>query len=155
MNKSEIAKAMENEVSSRGCFIVDIEVSRDNDITLTIEKKEGIVEMDDCVQLSDAFHAIFNQDEEDYSLTVSSAGLDQPFKVAAQFEKAIGTPVTVRLRDSRKLTGTLKAYSPDGLTLSYQAREAVDGKKKKVLVDREETFPLDSINSVIPYITFE
>jgi hypothetical protein len=41
--------------------------------------------------INDAFVAIFDRDVEDYSLTVTSAGLDQPFSVLKQYLKAIGT----------------------------------------------------------------
>ena len=84
---------MEEAVAARGCFIVDAQVRRDNDVLLTVESAEGTVDMDDCVALSESFQAIFDRDEEDYSLTVSSAGLDQPFKVLRQFLKAVGSEV--------------------------------------------------------------
>ncbi len=146
---------MEPEVAARGCFIVEVTVSADNDIEFAVESEEGIVVMEDCVALSDAFHNHFNQDEEDYGLTVTSAGLDQPFKVMKQYIKAIGTEVEVSLRGGRRLTGTLTAADSEGISLRYSQKEAVEGKKKKEMVEHNDTFPFTEINAVVPHIVFE
>ena len=91
---------------------------------------------------------------EDYSLTVSSAGLDQPFKVQRQFEKAVGSKVEVALKGGKKMVATLVAADQDSITLKYSVKEAVEGKKKKELVEHEDRFTMDQVNSVRPYITF-
>ena len=80
MNESVIVDAIKEEIVARGFFIVEVSVSKDNDVTLTIESETGLVELDDCVSLSRFFETKFDREVEDYSLTVSSAGLDQPFK---------------------------------------------------------------------------
>ena len=81
MNVSEILDAIGGEIVARNCFLVDLSVSKDNDIVLTIESENGKIELEDCVSLSRFFESKFDREVEDYSLTVSSAGLDQPFKV--------------------------------------------------------------------------
>ena len=82
---------MQDEIVARKCFLVDVTVSRDNDVELVIESEDGIVTLDDCVELSHKFEEKFDREKEDYSITVGSAGLDQPFKVLKQYLKAIGT----------------------------------------------------------------
>ena len=89
MNVSEILDAIGGEIVARNCFLVDISVSKDNDIVLTIESENGKIELEDCVSLSRFFESKFDREVEDYSLTVSSAGLDQPFKVLKQYLKAV------------------------------------------------------------------
>ena len=89
MNVSDIIDAINDEIVARGCFIIEVSVSKDNDIVLTVEKEEGVIELDDCVSLSRYFESKFDREAEDYSLTVSSAGLDQPFKVFRQYQKAL------------------------------------------------------------------
>ena len=155
MRVSEIQDAMESAIVARGCFIVSIKISGDNDIELTVESEAGTVEIDDCVELSRAFEEKFSRDTEDYSLTVSSAGLDQPFKVLKQYLKAVGTEVQVLLRDGRKLRGVLTGASEEGVTLKYSVREAVEGSKKKVMKEHEDFFPKEMTNAVIPWITAE
>ncbi len=155
MNASVIIDAINDEIVARGCFIVDISVSKDNDIILTIEKEEGTIDLDDCVSLSRYFETKFDREAEDYSLTVSSAGLDQPFKVYRQFAKAVGTKVEVLLKGGKKMVAVLEAADEESVTLKYVAKEAVEGKKKKELVEHVDRFTMDQVNSVRPYIEFK
>ena len=155
MKKEEIIKAVEAAVSERGCFIVDVTVSAANDIEIVLEKEEGIVDWNDCAAIDAVVHAAFDQDAEDYALTVTSAGLDRPFKVYRQFLKAVGSKVDVKFKGGRRLVATLTAATEDTVTLHYTALEAVEGKKKKEKVEHEETCPLAEINSVTPYIDFK
>lgn len=117
MNKENIIKAIEPVVEERGCFLVEVSVSRDNDIEIVIEKEEGVVDWEDCAAVDKVVHEAFNQDVEDYALTVSSAGLDRPFKVLKQFRKAIGTKVEVWLKGGKKSKGILEAAGEESVTV--------------------------------------
>ena len=154
MNVSEIIDAIGGEIVARGCFIVDVSVSKDNDIIITMESEEGIVELEDCVSLSRYFETRFDREVEDYSLTVSSAGLDQPFKVFKQFVKAVGSKVEVSLKGGKKMVATLVEADPESITLKYTAKEAVEGKKKKEMVEHVDRFEMEQINAVKPFIEF-
>jgi ribosome maturation factor RimP len=154
MNVSDIKDAIGEEIVARGCFLVDVTVSKDNDIVLTVESESGTIELDDCVSLSRYFETKFDREVEDYSLTVSSAGLDQPFKVLKQFIKAVGTKVEVSLKGGRKMVAELVEADEEGVSLKYSVKEAVEGKKKKELVEHLDRFTMEQINSVRPYIEF-
>ena len=137
MNKEQIIKAVETAVAQRGCFIVEVTVSKENDIEIIIEKEEGVVDWEDCAAIDKVMHEAFDQDAEDYALTVSSAGLDRPFKVMKQFQKAIGTKVDVWMKGGKKVKGVLEAANDDAIT--------IDG----------ESIAFDVINSVRPVVEFE
>ena len=137
MKKEEIIKAVETAVAERGCFLVEVTASATNDIEIVIEKEEGVVDWEDCAAIDKVMHETFDQDVEDYALTVSSAGLDRPFKVLRQYQKAIGTKVDVWLKGGKKVKGVLEAADDKGVT--------VDG----------ETISFDIINSVRPIVEFE
>ena len=154
MNVTEIINALSSEVNARGLYIVDVSINKDNDIEVIIEKEEGIVELDDCVAMSRYFETCFDREKEDYSLTMSSAGLDQPFKVLKQYLKAIGSKVEVQLKGGRKMVAVLEAADEESITLKYSAKEAVEGKKKKELVEHIDRFTMDQVNAVRPYIEF-
>ncbi|HAY18612.1 MAG TPA: ribosome assembly cofactor RimP [Rikenellaceae bacterium] len=155
MRKEQILSSIEEAVKARGCFIVDVTVSNDNDIVLTIEKESGDMDLEDCVSVNDAFLDAFDKDAEDYSLTVTSAGLDQPFKVLKQYEKAIGSAVEARLKGGKKIIGVLTGADEDGICLRYSQKETVEGKKKKELVEHEDRIGFGEINSVTPHIAFK
>ena len=154
MNVSEVKDALQSEIVARGCFLVDVTVSKDNDIVVTIESENGKIELDDCVALSRYFESQFDREKEDYSLTMTSAGLDQPFKVLKQYLKAVGTKVEVQLKGGKKMVALLAAADEESVTLKYSVKEAVEGKKKKELVEHEDRFTMDQVNSVKPCIEF-
>ena len=154
MKISDIIDAIGGEIVARGCFIVDISVSKDNDIVLTIESEKGKIELDDCVSLSRYFETKFDREVEDYSLTVSSAGLDQPFKVFKQYEKALGSKVEVSLKGGKKMVAVLEAADEESITLKYSVKEAIEGKKKKELVEHVDRYTMDQVNAVRPFIEF-
>lgn len=155
MNKEQIIQAIEPAVALRGCFLVEVSVSKDNDIEIVIEKESGEVDWEDCSAIDKVMHEIFDQDVEDYALTVSSAGLDRPFKVYKQFLKAIGSDVEVKFKGGKRLVARLASATEQSITLSYTALEAVEGSKKKVKVPHQDIFDLSQINSVTPYIEFK
>ena len=155
MNVSEIKDALQSELVARGCFLVDVSVSKDNDIVVTIESENGKIELDDCVSLSRYFETKFDREVEDYSLTVSSAGLDHPFKVFRQYLKAVGTKVEVQLKGGKKMVAVLEAADEESITLKYSQKEAVEGKKKKEIVEHNDRFTMDQVNAVRPFIEFK
>jgi ribosome maturation factor RimP len=155
MKVTQIEKAIGPAITARRCFLVGIDVTPDNDITVTIEREEGSVDMDDCVAINDAFAAIFDRDVEDYSLTVTSAGLDQPFRVLKQYLKAIGTIVVVLVKGGKKIKGELTAADNDSITVKHTEKEVVEGQKKKQSVEHTDTYKMSEINSVTPYLEFE
>ena len=134
MDKNLIISAITPDVEALGAFIVDVTVSNANDIEIIIEKDADSITWDDCSAVDKAFHEKFNQDEEDYALTVSSAGLDRPFKVMRQFQKAVGTPVDVWMKGGKKQKGILTAVSEEAVTVD------------------ETVIPFEVINSVRPFI---
>ena len=155
MNKDQIIRTIEPVVAERGCFLVELSVSASNDIEVIIEKEEGVVDWEDCAAIDRVMHEHFNQDEEDYALTVSSAGLDRPFKVLRQYLKAIGSQVDVKFKGGKRLMATITAATEDSIELQYTALEAVEGQKKKQKVEHKDSFSLTEINSVTPYIDFK
>lgn len=155
MKASEITEKITPAVESCGAFLVDVTVSPDNDIEIVIESKDDIVRMEDCVAIDKAFHEIWNQDEEDYALTVSSAGLDRPFKVLEQYRKAIGSKVVAKVKGGRKFIAELTAADAESVTLRYTAKVATEGKKKKEEKEITETIPMLEVNSITYYISLD
>lgn len=154
MNVNDIVDAINGEIVACKCFLVEVNLGKDNDITVTIESEDSCVTLEDCEKINDAFLAAFDRDVEDYSLTVSSAGLDQPFKVLRQYRKAIGSKVEIALKGGRKLVAELVGADEDGIRVKYSSREAVEGSKKKQVVEHDERLDFSGINSVRPHIEF-
>lgn len=155
MDKTVIVDAIQDTIVARNCFIVEINVSKDNDVEIIIESETSDVTLEDCETVSRKFEECFDREKEDYSITVSSAGLDRPFTVLKQYIKAVGSKVDVLIKGGRKFTAELTAADSEGITLKYEARENVEGRKSKVLVSHEDRFSMDQVNAVYPHIDFE
>lgn len=154
MDKEKALQTIAPVLSESGCFLVEMVITKDNDITISIEKEHGDVDLEDCIRVNDVFVGAFDRDVEDYSLTVTSAGLDHPFKVMGQYLKAIGSAVDVRFKGGLKLTGILTSADSEGITLRYSRKEKDETGRKKVTVEHEDVFPFAGINSVMPHIVF-
>ena len=155
MKKSDIIDAIGSEIVARGLYLIDVTISKDNDVEITIESEESKVELEDCVAISRFFETKFDREQEDYALTVTSAGLDQPFKVLKQYIKAIGKKVEVQLKGGKKMIAVLEAADQDSVTLKYSQKETVEGKKKKEIIEHVDRFNMDQINAVRPFVEFE
>ncbi len=136
-------------------FVVEVKISRAQDIELTVDSDTRVY-IDECAKLSKAIEAeIDARGEEDYSLTVTSAGIGYPLLIQRQFDKCIGKPVEIVLKQGRKLSGDLLKADGNEVVITYSQKEAVDGKKKKELVVKEESYLMDDIKSVCELLTIK
>lgn len=74
MDAVAIKEALEPIITERELEILKVKITKENDITVTIASKNGPVTMDDCVEVNRRFTQLFDQDKEDYSITVTSPG---------------------------------------------------------------------------------
>ena len=155
ITKDALAGAIANYLNDKGLFLVDIEISKDNDITVAIESSESDVKIENCVDIDHIIGGIFDRDVEDYSLTVTSAGLDQPFKVLEQYIKFIGSEVEVVVKEGGKMKGILTAATEEGFELTTTKMVKVEGSKKKVEQSTVTPFAYDGIKSCKPVIKFK
>ena len=122
MNVSDIKDAIGEEIVARGCFLVDVTVSKDNDIVLTVESESGTIELDDCVSLSKHIEANLDREEEDFELEVGSAGIGQPFKVLQQYINHIGKEVEVLAKDGKKYRGVMARAEEAEFAITMQVK---------------------------------
>lgn len=119
---------MEENLQGTDGFLVDVSVSKDNDIVVEIDSDSG-VDIDTCVAINNAIDAALDRDVEDYSLQVGSTGLTSPFKVLRQYQKNIGNEVEV-LSGGKKFIGVLENVGEDEFSIVAQVKEK--GIKKPV-----------------------
>jgi len=153
IQKKDIEQLTINHLVSTSHFLVEVCVGSGNDIEVCIDDANGI-QLDDCVALSRAIEAGLDRDKEDFSLTVTSAGLDQALKVFPQYLKFMGKEVALVLRDGKKLKGILTEAQPESITLTYTQMEIVEGKRRKQKIEHQDCFPLSELKSTKPVIQF-
>jgi len=150
----DIQPIVERYINGSDLFLVQLKISKDNVVEIMIDSPVG-VNLDQCVELSRAINETFDRDVEDFELTVSSAGLDQPFRVFQQYLKYIGKEVEVVLKSGKKLKATLVDATPDTITLSYEELQKVEGKKRKQLITNTESYILADVKSTKPIIKWK
>lgn len=140
-------------LSEHDLFLVDLKISKNNIIEIFIDSMQG-VNLQTCIAISKKIESHLNRDEEDFELTVSSAGIGYPFKVEQQYQKNLNKTVEIQLQNNHKLQGILKAYSPENLILEYEMKKNIEGKKKKEIIKIEQTFLHSEIKAIKDVIIF-
>ncbi len=133
-------------VEARGCTLWDVEYVREAGawyLRLYIDKAEGQVDILDCEAVSRAVEPLLDEAdpiEGSYTFEVSSAGAERPLKRPSDFQRFLGSPVTVKLyqaRDGRKeFAGVLKGYdeAAGAVTVTVGKDDLTFGKKETALV---------------------
>jgi len=115
-----------------GYFMVEISVKPTNNIKVFVDADQGAA----IDQLSRINRALYKWVEEnlfpngDFSIEVSSPGLDEPLKLDRQYLKNIGRMVEVVLKNGLKEEGKLISVSENEVVLE---EEKGKGKKKEVI----------------------
>lgn len=98
-------------------------------VRIYIDSPEGIT-VDDCARVSRQVSSVFDVEDPiagEYTLEVSSPGMDRPLFELEQFRQFIGEQVKVRLRTAyegrRKFAGTLTAVEDDDVVVAIEDDE--------------------------------
>ena len=111
------------------CFLVDVKLKPGNNIQVFVDADAGLP-ISRCIAYNRALYkqieekALFN--DGDFSLEVSSPGLEEPLKLVRQYSKNIGRLVEVVMKDGRKVVGKLVSASAEEVEV-----EETKGKGKK------------------------
>ena len=135
-------------------YLIDVVINTGNVISIEIDNDNG-VSIDDCVALSRYLESKFDREEEDFELTVGSAGLTSPFKIQRQYQKNIGNEVEVLTKKGIKLSGILKEVSDDNFIVTISKKERAEGAKRKTEVKEDLQFGYDEIKYTKYLIRFK
>lgn len=140
---------------ANGLFVVDLTISAGNVIHVELDKHEGNVSVNDCMSVSRNVEHNLDREVEDFELHVSSAGLDRPLRVHAQYVKNIGREVKVVTLEGEKHEGVLKEVNESKIVLENSRMEKPEGKKKKELIVEQQVFPFEQIKETKIIISFK
>src|SRR5437773_6745624 len=119
MNTESQIKAIEQKVAALispdpASFLVEVKIRPGNNVMVFIDADQG-VSIDKLTQYN---RSLYRQIEEsglfyngDFSLEVSSPGLDEPLRLRRQYTKNVGRFAEVLLKNGIKLEGNLVAAS--------------------------------------------
>jgi ribosome maturation factor RimP len=132
-------------------FLVEVKIKPTNNVKVFLDGDAGI-SIERCISYNRQLYKMLESSglfpADDFSLEVSSPGLDEPLKLLRQYHKNTGRKVEVLLKDGVKTEGVLKQVTEDGIIV-----EETRGKNKKKETI-EHRFHFDSIKSTKIQIVF-
>ena len=144
IDKKELIQEVNDCLEGTDLFLVEVTIGSGNVIEIAIDSMNDI-SIDDCVRIDKAVHAAFDQDVEDYELTVGSYGISSPLIVRKQYDKNLGEEVEVLTCDGRKLKGTLTEADDEQFTITCPTKIKAEGKKRPEIVDVATSLRYDEV----------
>src|SRR3954470_5528606 len=146
--KEKIGALLESHPSH---FLVEIRIKPTNNIKVFIDSDEGVI-LSDLIEYNRKLYRQLEESKmfpnDDFSLEVSSPGLDEPLKLFRQYKKNIGRFVEITLNDGSKIEGKLMEATEDGVVIEVESGK---GKKKEI---KQESVLFDGIKNTKIQIKF-
>ena len=119
-------------------FLVSIKIKPTNNFKIYVDADSGLG-IEKCIKINRALYKIMEEmgmyPDGDFSLEVSSPGLDEPLKLLRQYKKNVGREVEVITIDELKTEGKLTAVTDEKITVEYS-----EGKGKKAVVKKDDIY---------------
>jgi ribosome maturation factor RimP len=132
-------------------FLVSVKVKPVNNIKVFLDADGGL-NIDRCVKINRAMYRTIEEEswypDGNFSLEVSSPGIDEPLKLLRQYKKNIGRTVEITFTNDVKQEGKLVAVADEGVTIEF-----TEGKNKKAITVAKE-IPFDTIKQTVVQIAF-
>ncbi len=132
-------------------FLVSVKVKPINNIKVFLDADSGL-NIDKCVKINRAMYRTMEEEawypDGNFSLEVSSPGIEEPLKLVRQYKKNIGREVEVTLNDDAKFSGKLLDVTDDEITVEHK-----EGKNKK-LVTLTKAIAFTLIKQTVVLIAF-
>ncbi len=132
-------------------FCVSFHMNAANNIELFLDGDKGLP-IEKCVSFNRKIYKLIEESgmfpEGDFSLEVSSPGIDEPLKLHRQYVKNIGRSIEVVMNDGSKKEGKLLEVTEANITL-----ECTEGKGKKA-VTQQLIISFNNIKSTTVQIKF-
>jgi len=133
-------------------FFVDATISPSNKVTLLLDADKGM-NIEKCAVVNRALYKFIEEQnlfsENNFSIEVSSPGIDKPLVLPRQFTKNIGRNVEVELSEGEKLSGKLLAADEEKITIEKQEKQ-----KKNKIEKTEISIAFAEIKQVKVLVTF-
>ena len=136
---------------SETVFPVEVKMSPTNDIKVFLDADDGIT-IEKCTSINKALYKYIEESElfpdGNFSLEVSSPGIDEPLKLFRQYKKNIGRKVEVIMNGGTKLEGKLLDVTDTEIVI-----EEKTGKANKATI-KTTTILFNQIKQTKVLITF-
>ena len=117
-------------------FLVSIKIKPTNNFKIYLDADTGLG-IEKCIKINRALYKIMEEmglyPDGDFSLEISSPGLDEPLKLLRQYKKNVGRDVEVITNDEVKKEGKMTEVNDEKIKIEF-----TQGKGKKAILITEE-----------------
>ncbi len=146
INEALTAKFQEEEL--KDCFLLDVGI-HGKKVQVFVDSDPGI-KFWQCQKLSRAVEAYLDESQvlgEEYTLEVSSPGVDRPLQEYRQYPRNIGRTLDLTLEDGNVISGKMEALTEEEITLKVQGAKKGQFKTKVI--------PFEAVTSAIVQVSFK
>ncbi len=154
ITEKKIRQLIAEKIEGTEYYILSLEIKPGNGIVVELESS-GPVSISDCVDISRQIEHNLDREAEDFSLQVSSPGLDKPLRHFKQYIKNLGRDLKIMRTNGTEIEGTVTAADESGITLHTVRKERVEGKKKKELIEENHQLSYPEIKQAKIIINFK
>jgi ribosome maturation factor RimP len=130
-------------------FVVNIKIKPINNIKVFLDADGGL-SIDKSARVNRKLYAAIEESalypDGDFSLEVSSPGVDEPLQSVRQYKKNAGRKVLVVLKDGSEKTGIMTQVEEDHIVLDVKAAK----KKENIIME----IPFNDIKQTVVQIIF-
>ena len=131
-NQIETVQKLLQPLLTDDIFLVEIKIKPINNIKIFLDADSGLG-IEKCIKINRALYKVMEEmgiyPDGDFSLEVSSPGIDEPLKMHRQYLKNIGREIEITLNDDSKNTGKLISANDNQLEIEF-----TEGKNKKAVL---------------------
>ncbi len=137
-------------------FLVDVIISGtrvQKKLVVIIDGDNGVT-IEDCAFLSRSLSGRLDETNlisENYTLEVTTPGIDSPLRLKRQYKKNVGRGFKVTLKDKSVVKGKLIGTKSDSIELEFEEKPA-KGKKKEI---KKMDIPFEMIDKAFVQISFK
>ena len=132
-------------------FLVSVRIKPTNNIKVFLDADSGL-SIEKCIKINRALYKTIEEEawypDGNFSLEVSSPGVDEPLKMLRQYKKNIGRKLEVTFTDDTKKEGKLLSADENGIQIEY-----TEGKNKKAVTHIKD-IAFNEIKQAIVLISF-
>ena len=139
-------------------FLVEVVISGNRiqkKVVVIIDGDNGAT-IEDCAKLSRALSAKLDEEDdsipENYTLEVTTPGVDFPLKLKRQYKKHIGRGFKITLTDKSQVKGKLISTSDESIEIEFEEKTDKKSKKKEM---KTMELPFDMIDKAFVQISFK
>jgi ribosome maturation factor RimP len=117
-------------------FLVSVRIKPTNNFKVYLDADSGL-SIEKCIKINRALYKAIEEygwyPDGDFSLEVSSPGVDEPLKMLRQYKKNVGRKLEVVFKDDTKKEGKLTGVDESNIYFEY-----TEGKNKKAVTHNQE-----------------